>query len=280
MTDRPGLLPGACDCHTHVFEAADDFPLAHPPSYAPPYAPAEMHRALQEANGLSRGVIVQPTPYGTDPRVMLRALRLAGGRLRGVGVATRNTDAATLEGMKAGGITALRFVENRLPDGSPYLGAVTLDELFEIAPVMRDLGWHAETWAPLATVIASSAKLERTGLPIVLDHMGGFNVDQGVAHAEFQRLLAMVREGLVWVKLVVCRRVPPGSDFEILRPFHDALIDANPDRMLWGTDWPFVRMDNPPEASTLLDLFHRWTGDAALRHRILVDNPRSRYGFD
>jgi 2-pyrone-4,6-dicarboxylate lactonase len=269
---------GAADCHTHIFEA--NFPFANPPSYAPPLAPVERHLAMLDAMGLTHGVAVQPSPYGFDPSVLMRALESSGGRLRGIGVADGDISDTLLQEMRAAGIRGLRFVEARLPDGSPYNGAVTLTGLAELASRMVQLGWHAEIWGPLSTILAALPALTDTGLPIVLDHMGGFDPQLGVAHSDFQRLLAMVREGSLWVKLTLCRRLPIGSDLSALRPFHDALVLANPDRLLWGSDWPFVRMDgHTPDAGELFDLFCAWVDDPALLERILVVNPSRRYGF-
>ena len=64
------------------------------------------------------------------------------------------------------------------------------------------------------------------------------------------------------------------------KSFHEALVGANPDRLVWGGDWPHPRMEEEmPDVGHLLDLFMAWTPDAAIRRRILVTNPQRLYGF-
>jgi 2-pyrone-4,6-dicarboxylate lactonase len=266
----------AWDTHTHVFDAR--FPAAVPSIYALPDAPYPAHHANLSANGLASAVLIQPAPYGQDMSAMIDALGASAGRLRGVGSAVRSVDDLSLERMNAAGVRALRFLEARTPVGDRYPGSVGIDELIALASRMAALSWHAEIWAGIDDLLDLWPRLERLALPVVFDHMGGFDASRGVDDPAFKRLLSMVREGVVWTKLTVCRRAPFGSDFSELRPFHDALVEANPHRMLWGSDWPFVRMgEHAPTTAGLLGLFAHWVDDEALRTRILVDNPAIRY---
>lgn len=266
----------AWDTHTHVFDAR--FPAAVPSVYALPDLPYVVHQGNLSANGLTRAVLIQPAPYGQDMSAMIDALDASDGRLRGVGSALSWVDDQSLERMDIAGIRALRFLEARTPSGERYPGSVGIEELAPLAPRMAALGWHAEIWAGLDDLLDLWPRLQGLDLPVVLDHMGGFDASRGVEDPAFQRLLAMVRDGVVWTKLTLCRRAPFGSDFSELRPFHDALIEANPDRLLWGSDWPFVRMgEHAPNTAGLLKLFAQWIDDETLRNRILVDNPAIRY---
>jgi 2-pyrone-4,6-dicarboxylate lactonase len=274
----PTLPALSCDAHTHVFDAR--FPTALPSAYPLPDAPFTSHRRNLEANGLARGVLIQPAPYGQDAAAMIDALGASEGRLRGVASATPDVGDQTLAVIQGAGIRALRFLEARTPAGERYPGSVGADALAPLAQRMAALGWHAELWSPLDETLKLWPGLERLNLPVVLDHMGGFDAVRGVEDPSFQRLLAMVREGQVWIKLTLCRRAPFGSDFSELRPFHDALVAANPDRMLWGSDWPFVRMgEHAPTTAHVLELFLKWVDDPQLRQRILADNPAARYDF-
>jgi predicted TIM-barrel fold metal-dependent hydrolase len=270
--------PGAWDCHTHVFGPPDRFPPQVPSAYALPEAPTEAHRRAMVAAGIDNAVAVQPAPYAQDVSALLDALDGYGGRLTGVGSARAEATDGALEAMHAAGVRALRFVEARTPAGERYAGSVELLELAKLAPRMAERGWHAETWAAIDDILAFWPQVEALGVPLVLDHMGGFDARRGLADPAFQRLVALVREGRVWVKLTLCRRAPFGSDYSELRPFHDALIAANPERMVWGSDWPFVRMgEHAPTIPRLLDLFGAWVTDEALRRRILVENPARLY---
>ncbi len=272
------LPAGAVDCHTHVFGPPDRFPSSIASIYPLPETPFEVHKATMDAAGFARAVLIQPAPYAQDVSPMADALQRAGGRLCGVASARSDVDDAQLSRMNGAGVRALRFLEARTPAGDRYPGSVEIDELAPLAERMKALGWHVELWSTLDQFLDFWPALEKHGLPIVLDHMGGFDAKRGVDDPAFQRLLGLVGEGAVSVKLTLCRRAPFGSDFAELRPFHDALVEANPDQMLWGSDWPFVRMgEHAPTIGGLLDLFGAWVDDDGLRRRILVDNPARRY---
>ena len=278
---RQPLPPGACDTHAHVFGPYDRFPLAHPSSYAPPLAPSSLHLAMLDILGAARGVLVQPAPYGHDAAPMLDAIAASGGRLRGIGVADSSATREHLQQLYDGGIRGLRFVEVRDPQGQPYLGSVGVAQLLAMAPLMKSIGLHAQLWAPLDDYEQLLPPLLATGVPVVLDHMACLKTERGVDDPAFQTVLKALQDGAVWIKLSVCRVSKQAPACLDLKPFHDALVAANPQRLLWGSDWPFVRMgEQSPDAGQLLDLFHDWVPDAATRHAILVDNPAALYGFD
>ena len=278
---RQPLPPGACDTHAHVFGPYDRFPLAHPSSYAPPLAPSSLHLAMLDILGAARGVLVQPAPYGNDAAPMLDAIAASGGRLRGIGVADSSATRARLQQLYDGGIRGLRFVEVRDPQGQPYLGSVGVDQLLAMAPLMKSIGLHAQLWAPLDDYARLLPPLLATGVPLVLDHMACLKTERGVDDPAFQYVLKALKAGEIWIKLSLCRVSKMAPAYLDLKPFHDALVAANPQRLLWGSDWPFVRMgEQSPDAGQLLDLFHEWVPDAATRNTILVDNPAALYGFD
>lgn len=271
--------PILCDCHVHVFEAPETYPFENVPAYEPPFSPvATLGHVAQDA-GINRFVLVQPTPYGRDLSLLRDSLLTLGTRARGVGVADASTGIDDLAKLKDAGICALRFVENRLADGSRMPGTVPVDILLQdLAPKLLELGMHAEIWAPLPTILSEWPQLEKTGVPIVLDHMGSFETALGVNHRDFQCLLRLVRDGLVWIKLAVCRRAPGDPQFQSVRPFHDALIEAGDNQLLWATDFPFVRYPGePPRTGQLLGLFRNWVNDPTIEHRILAQNPAERY---
>jgi predicted TIM-barrel fold metal-dependent hydrolase len=221
---------------------------------------------------------VQPVPYGRDPSCLLDALRRGGGALRGVTIADETVRDATLQDWHEAGIRALRFTEMQAPGGGGrYPGGIGVEALHALAPRLRALGWSAHLWAGAAQCAELLPGLTRLGLPIVIDHMA---MPAGPADPAFEAVLGHLRDGAVWVKATPCRVPHGGAGIEALRPLHDALLAANPDRLLWGSDWPYVRMAPAPDAGAMLDLFLDWTGDAALARRILVDNPAALFGFD
>lgn len=269
------------DCHVHVFEDQRRYPLQVAATYAPPYAPLSTLLDTAATAGVRRLVLVQPTPYGDDLSLLTNSLAELGERARGVGVAGPATTVDDLVRMRAAGIVALRFVGMKQADGSDLPGCIPVDVLcHQLAPMLRALGMHAQLWAPLPVILAQWPLLERAGIPVVLDHMGGFDPASGRDHKDFQRLLALLREGAVWVKLAICRRIS-GPDYAALQPFHDDMIAANADRLLWSSDFPFVRYPgSPPTMHRLLRQFQTWVRDKEVAHRILSRNPARLYQFD
>ena len=276
-----GVLPqGACDCHCHVFGPAARFPYAEPRSYTPDDAPLEAYLALLNRLGFDRGVLVQPSAYGRDNAAMLDALTHEPKRLRGVGVGGSELDRATLKAWHAAGVRGLRANEFRR-DGKPYYqNGVTLAELEPLLPLIAELGWHLQLWIDARDLPELGPRLARVPVPIVVDHMGRMEHHRGINHPGFQALLRGVGDGRLWAKLSGIYRLgatPP--DYLEAKPFHDALVAANPANLVWGTDWPHPRPEGPlPDAMRLRDVFLAWTSGANAR-AILVDNPARLYDF-
>ena len=274
------LPRGACDCHCHVFGPAARFPYAEPRSYTPDDAPLESYLALLDRLGCERGVLVQPSAYGRDNRAMLDALAREPQRLRGVAVGGGELTAATLQQWHAAGVRGLRANEFRR-DGKPYYqNGVTLKDIEPLLPLIADLGWHLQLWVDARDLPDMAAALARVPVPVVVDHMGRMEHRHGTQHPGFQALLRGVSEGKLWAKVSGTYRLgamPP--DYLEARPFHDALVAANPHNLVWGSDWPHPRPEGPvPDAKRLLDVFCDWTS-AANRQAILSDNPARLYDF-
>lgn len=271
---------GVVDCHVHVFDDPSRYPLQVATAYEPPFSPVSSLLKVAAQAGVERHVLVQPMPYGGDLSLLTHALAGLRGRARGVGVAQALTGAAELERMRAAGVVALRFVGMKQADGSGMPGCMPLDALCgRLGTQLRELGMHAELWAPLPEVLARWRELEQIGIPIVLDHMGGFDVHLGREHPDFRHLLALLRDGTAWLKLALCRRVS-GLDYAPLQAFHDDLIDANSARLLWASDFPFVRYPGTkPTPSGLLAQFRQWVTDKEVADRILMHNPARLYQF-
>ena len=277
-----GVLPaGACDCHCHVFGPAARFPYAEPRSYTPDDAPLAAYLAMLDRLGFDRGVLVQPSAYGRDNAAMLDALERQPKRLRGVAVGGAELNAAMLKQWHAAGVRALRANEFRRDGKAYYRNGVALAEIAPLIPAMADLGWHLQLWIDTRDLPDLLPALANVPLPIVVDHMGRMDYRHGIDHPGFRALVHGVGEGRLWAKLSGTYRLgasPP--DYREAKPFHDALVAANPANLVWGTDWPHPRPEGPvPDAKHLLDLFLDWTPQAAARQAILVDNPAQLYEF-
>ena len=287
METVPAIMPshpaktgieGAWDIHTHVFGPFERFPLAHPPPFALPMAPVASYLEMLDRAGVARGVLVQSTQQGCDNAILLDALEQAQGRLRAVGGLRADADEATVEELHEAGVRGLRFVEAPMPDGTPRPGSVEFAELPGLASRMKDRGWTANVWAELPHLLANLDTLLHDGVPVVFEHMGMLNVQAGLDNRDFQTLLALIREGRVHIKLPVCRCSNQPPEYPDLRPYHDALVEANPDQLVWGSDWPYIRMaGQEPDPARLMELFCKWVDDAGLQQKILVDNPRKLY---
>ena len=280
-TQAPKLAPPprSCDSHAHIFGPPARFPLAADASYTPPAATVEEYLAALGQLGIERGVLVQPAPYGEDNAAMLDALRHFPDRLRGIALASSGVSDATLGEFKSYGVCGLRF--SYFPVPGQNVATIGLQELQRMAPRLRDHGLHAQLWLPCEEFAANAPMLLGLGIPLVLDHLTRVRPAAGLNDPAFRTLLSVLQNEDVWLKLTPHRASAAFPDYADIRPFHEAALATRPDRLLWGTDWPFVRMGAAtPDAGHLLDLFSEWTTDAALQQAILVDNPAQLYGFD
>jgi 2-pyrone-4,6-dicarboxylate lactonase len=273
---KPHYVPptGACDIHCHVFGPAHKFPYASDRSYTPPDAPFERLRALHEYLGIARAVIVQASCHGTDNAAMLDAIARSGGAYRGVASVARDVTDRELDALHAGGVRAVRFNFVRHLGGAPDL------EVFDrTVQRIKDLGWHVVLHFDAEDIPMYAERISHIPVPFVIDHMGRVKAAAGVEQAPFRMLLELMRNELAWVKVCGAERVSSaGRPFSDAVPFAAALIEAAPDRVLWGTDWPHPNISGDmPNDGELVDLFATVTADEALRRKILVDNPTRLY---
>jgi 2-pyrone-4,6-dicarboxylate lactonase len=273
--------PNACDTHAHVFGPALRFPYAEDRSYTPPDAPLEKYLGMLDTIGFARGVLVQGSAHGHDNSAMLDALTRQPDRLRGVAVADADVAPAKLREWHRLGVRGLRF-NHFFRDGQlHYRGGVPLSAAQTLAPFMAELGWHLQLWIDVKDLPKTIPILKSIGLPVVIDHMGRTDARASTSTQGFQSLLRAVGEGWCWAKLSGAHRLShEAPDYADARPFHEALVAANPERLVWGGDWPHPRVEGEmPDAGHLFELFQAWTPDLPTRARILVSNPATLYGF-
>lgn len=270
---RRALPRGAWDCHSHVFGAPDVYPLLAERRYDPPFAPGEAYLAMLDTVGFEHGVIVHPSAYGYDNGCTGDAIALAPRRLSGVCVVDPAIDDAGLEALHEAGFRSIRFTVTGARARS-FAGSLDFDDLDRLAPRMRALGWYVDVWATCDAIVAAASRLAACGMPVVFDHMGYFDVAAGVQDPLFRSYRALLRDGDFWIKTTPIRLVRGDPTSAAIRPFHEALLEAIPERALFGSDWPYLSLDaNRPDTGRLVDLFDDWTGDDVLRQRIFVDNP-------
>jgi 2-pyrone-4,6-dicarboxylate lactonase len=274
---RPAFtLPdGAVDAHCHVFGPGAVFPFAPERKYTPCDAGKDALFALRDHLGFARNVIVQATCHGADNSALVDALKAADGRARGVATVRPDVSDEALQEMDAAGVRGVRFnFVRRLVDPKPdaYYHGI----LERIAP----LGWHVVVYFEAADLA------ERwdffTSLPtiMVVDHMGRPDVSKPVDGPEFDRFVRLMERDTVWSKVTCPERLsisgPPGYDDVV--PFARRLVEAFPDRVLWGTDWPHPNMTtHMPDDGALVDYIPRIARDAVAQRKLLVDNPMRLY---
>jgi 2-pyrone-4,6-dicarboxylate lactonase len=282
---RPDLLPppGAWDTHAHVFGPPETFPFAPGRGYTPPPAPAETYIALLDRLGFAHGVVVQGNAHGYDNRVVLDALARHGNRVRGVAITDTRVAPATLRDWHRLGMRGLRFHFFSIAGKPGYVRGVGLDVFETFRPVMRELGWVMQVWCDWRALPDVAGKLRDISaeMPVVIDHMLSIPAGRGTHDPAFQTLLRLVGEGYLHAKLSAPYRLSETfPDYPDARAFHAELVRANPERLLWGTDWPHpqIAAEVMPDDGRLVDLFHAWTPDARHRRLILVDTPARLFG--
>ena len=269
---RTRLPEGACDCHFHVFGDRERYPLDPRRGYTPHVATLDAHRAVMAACGIARAVLVQPSVYGTDNTCLLDALHDAASEqyaYRAVVVPDAATSDDELLAMDALGVRGIR-----LNVVNPQMLAV--DDAIALCARMRSRDWHLQVHLTLAgdgaTTLARLA--ERVEAPIVVDHFGRPRAGEALPRL----LLDLVASGRVWVKLSAPYRISGREDD--IRPLVDALLAANADRLVWGSDWPHTELEaETPYDADLVDLLVATLPDATTLRRVCVDNPASLYGF-
>ena len=270
------VLPaGSCDCHSHVFGPAARFPYAPARSYTPPDCPTDAYIHMLNTIGCERAVIVQPSCYGTDNAATLDALRSGRFAFRGVAVISGDESEAQLASMHDAGVRGVRL---NLHTRGAVLG---LSDAQRLAARVRPLGWHLQIYADLSTLPDLKGLLSEVGGTVVIDHMGQPDIAQGTDTPAFRSLLAALAEGRCWVKLSGAYRLSQNHpSYAEVTPFARALVAANPEQLVWGSDWPHPNFDGPmPNDADLIDLLAEWIPDAAVRHGVLVDNPARLYDF-
>jgi predicted TIM-barrel fold metal-dependent hydrolase len=268
--------PLACDAHCHIFGPAAKFPYDPKASYVPPDAPFEALQKLHKVLGFERAVIVHASCHGPDMRVTLDAIARSKGRYRGTAIIDESFSEKQFERMHEGGIRAVRFNFVKHLGGRPDLSFFQ-KTIQRIAP----LGWHLILHLDAEDLVEFDALFRKVPIPMVIDHMGRVKAAAGLAQKPFKVLLEWMRNERFWVKVCGPERVSSmGPPFTDAVPFARALIEAAPERILWGTDWPHPNVGkHMPNDGDLVDLFAQMAPTPELQKKILVDNPARLYGF-
>ncbi len=268
------LPPGATDSHAHVFGERAKYGYADDRQYTPPPVYLQDYLAMHDAVGFARGVVVQSGVHGTDNSVIVDAIARSQGRLRGVALLREDVSDAGLAALDKAGVRGFRA-------NLVAKVGVQFDAAKKIAARVARLGWHAQFLLDIENFPDFDRIAAEFPGEMVIDHMGRPDVARGINAPGFQALIRALKSGRVWSKLSAPYRTSRAAiPYDDLTPFAQALVEAAPDRLVFGTDWPHVMMEGEmPNTGTLVEQLAVWVPDAALRTRILVDNPARLYRF-
>jgi|ERR1035437_4843342 predicted TIM-barrel fold metal-dependent hydrolase len=271
---------GSVDCHAHIFGPVSRYPYSPKRLFTPPDVSARQYRQLLATLGIERAVLVTPSVYGMDNERQLDVLNEMQGRWRGVAVVPTDVSDAELERLHGAGFRGVRV--NLFANSG-----LALDDLEAIAARISAYQWHVQLHVDARNLEELSSRLRRLPVGIVFDHMGHVPAAAGIGHPGFVAMLDLMKQGTFWAKLSAPYRLSempyPYAD---VMPFARALIDAAPDRVVWGSDWPHPAVPGHmpanfvmPNDGDLLDILALWTDDPAQQKKILLDNPRRIYDF-
>ena len=279
------LPRNSCDTHFHVFGPPEQFPFVSTHEYIPPAAPLEHYLKMIAVIGIERAVVVQPSVHGLDNSATLDAIAHSPDRFRGVGRIDDKTPKSELKRLHEAGIRGVRFNLLDRPRGN-----VRLDVFDRCVENIAPLGWSVDLHIDTKNLLAQEKRIRALPIPVVIDHIARIKPEAGLGQPAFQLLLDLLKSRHVWVKVSgadkICK-TPVHSYFGLpfieVIPFARAVIDAAPDRVIWGTDWPHSNNFAPghtPNDGDLVDLLAAFAPDERTRRTILVDNPAALYHFE
>ncbi|HEY8596660.1 MAG TPA: amidohydrolase family protein [Devosiaceae bacterium] len=272
------LPVGSIDCHFHIFGSPQEYRLRTGRGYTPVEASFESYvaalRAQHEALGISGGLIAHPgDAYGSDNTVTRKALEILGPTYRATALIDFNWPVNVLVELAAQG-----FIGARVNVGSASMHGAA--DLVGLAPRFREVGWHFSLMLDMASMHSEYEYLSNLGVPVVVEHYGFPDPAEGTEAEGFQALLRLVGEGKATVKLSSQFRFSREADpYRDTWKFTRALCRANPDGVVWGSDWPFIAFGGMmPDAARLLDGLREAIGDEAVFRRVMVENPARLLG--
>jgi 2-pyrone-4,6-dicarboxylate lactonase len=275
--EAPGrvLAAGACDCHAHVYGPYDRFPLGYLAPFQPAQAPIEALEKLWGTFGIKRGVLIQGSAYGGDHRALLAAISRDGKNRRGVALVDTETPVAALEHLQRNGVCGGRvnFVRHLNHNGFDEASC------WQIVKRIEPLGWHLELHIDAVDLGRIRKFVRESPVEVVIDHMGRVDAEFGLGQASFRILLELVSSPSCWVKLSGADRLARQADLKSAVPFARSLVEAAPQRVVWGTDWPHVNLKESPSDEAIFGLLAQIAPDERERTKLLAENPARLYGF-
>ncbi|QOZ08739.1 hypothetical protein XH96_15220 [Bradyrhizobium sp. CCBAU 51765] len=236
-SDIEATLPPTIDTHAHVFHRGLE--LASGRRYAPDYdAPLALYLEQLDRNGMSNGVLVQPSFLGSDNSYLVACLKQAAGRLRGIAVVDPAAATDELRALDRAGVVGIRLnlVGQPLPD-------LAAGEWKALLANLKAMGWQVEIQRNAADLAALAPQLLDYGVAIVLDHYALPDPKLGVVDPGFRSVLKLGATRNVWVKISAPYRNGAAGE-EFAKAAYPLLREAyGLDRLLWGSDWPHTQFE-------------------------------------
>lgn len=274
---------GACDSHFHVFGPEGQYPYAGQLRYKPPHAPLDDYLSLAKGLGLQRFVFVQPSAYGRDNSCMLDAMRLMNRDVcRGIVDVDDDVSDKVLSEMHALGVRGLRINVSPVNPREEGLLQKMLPRILRWDARCAELGWHIDFLLPGWLTEEMLPTLQKLTVNHSLAHMGMFLAVNGPQQKGFQTLLRLLSEsdGKTWIKFTGTYRMATAPSFADARPMAQAILEANPNRVIWGSDYPHLSFADQVGSVALFNLLKEWAPDPAIRKKILTDNPKQLFEFN
>lgn len=273
------LPKGSIDTHVHIFES--HFPLFEGRGYNPPDSTLEDLIHLHQTLGIDRVVFTQPSVYGVDNSAILKGMNVLNEKIpnkaRGVCAIKMDASENFLQELHGQGIRGVRLnLDNK--GGMP----LELKEISKLEDKIKGLGWHLEYLFPGKDIVELEPVLSNASVPISIGHFAYQPATAGINSDGFKTLLKLVKDGNTWIKISGANRVsetdlPPYDD---VLPMARALVEANSDNVMWGTDWPHPnKYEVNPNDGDLVNWFGEWITDDTMRKQIMVTNSELFYDF-
>jgi predicted TIM-barrel fold metal-dependent hydrolase len=278
--------PLSCDCHLHVFGDPVTYPYSADRRNTPPALPlAEYmagYRDFANRCGIERMVFTQPSTYGRDNSCLLDAIRMCKGKARGIVDIDENAPDAELARLAAAGVVGIRF--NLGPPNRPREAGLMekhLARLQRLDARCAEIGWQLDILSPSWLIIDMLEIYRKFKSNFTLAHFGMFLARDGAQQPGLLKMVDFLRNGpgRCYMKLTAPYRMATAPTYADSTVIAQALIDAAPDRIIWGSDYPYLSHADKVNSIDLFNLVAQWMPDAATRHKILVDNPARLFGF-
>lgn len=277
-TPNPLPPPKSCDSQFHIFAAADKYPIRPGAAYHTPEATIQAALRMHKVLGIERGVIVQSTAYGKDYRILLDGLTEAGPNYRGITVIDDTVSDADLQRMHDGGVRGIRFnylkVLNIVPSPETLKRSIAR---------VQELGWFVKFNAAGTDLMDLEPIIRTIKGNAVIDHLAFPDFNQPVTQPGMQLVVDLLKQGNWWMMLSNGDRWSNnGYPWADAIPYARAYIDAAPDRMIWGSDWPHPLVTEDQVMKNdgdLLELLYSYAATEEIKRKILVDNPAVLFGF-